>query len=226
MGIKKGFTLTEILVSLGVIGVVAAMTIPTLVQNYQKEVYVTTLKKAYNDIDNAVQRKMTDMNADDLVQAGLTSGEAVNVFVEEYLKYNKKCTDTSTGCFAKKYKRLKGGPFRQSIIDSADRNSYILASGAVVRFNYSNSSDYPNRSANILIDTNGTKGPNIFGRDLFLIILYKNGLLDDIHQSSDNAPLTEVQRNSSFKAYCNTNSDYVTRGCFGKILNDNWQMKY
>ncbi len=44
---KKAFTLAEVLITLGVIGVVAAMTMPSLVANYQKKVWVNQLKKLY-----------------------------------------------------------------------------------------------------------------------------------------------------------------------------------
>ncbi len=44
---KIGFTLAEVLITLGIIGVVAALTIPTLVNNYQKKTYVTGLQRAY-----------------------------------------------------------------------------------------------------------------------------------------------------------------------------------
>ena len=43
MDIKKGFTLSEVLVTVGIIGVVAALTMPTLVNNHQRKVYVTQL---------------------------------------------------------------------------------------------------------------------------------------------------------------------------------------
>lgn len=69
---KSAFTLAEVLVTLAVIGIVAAMTIPTLMNNYQKDVYVTSLHKVYNELDQALQRRMTDSNANDLTQAGLT----------------------------------------------------------------------------------------------------------------------------------------------------------
>jgi len=46
-GNKKGFTLAEVLITLGIIGVVASLTIPTLMANYQKVQYVTGLKRAY-----------------------------------------------------------------------------------------------------------------------------------------------------------------------------------
>ena len=38
---RFGFTLSEVLVTLGIIGVVSAMTVPTLMNNYQRQAYVT-----------------------------------------------------------------------------------------------------------------------------------------------------------------------------------------
>ena len=42
---KKGFTLAEVLITIAIVGVVAAMTLPNLIQNYQKKVISTKLKK-------------------------------------------------------------------------------------------------------------------------------------------------------------------------------------
>ena len=52
-GSHKGFTLAEVLVTLGIIGVVSAMTVPTLMQNYQRQSYVTQLHKVYNEFSQA-----------------------------------------------------------------------------------------------------------------------------------------------------------------------------
>ena len=54
-GKQSGFTLAEVLITLGIIGVVATMTLPTLVQNYQKRVVETRLQKFYSNINQAVQ---------------------------------------------------------------------------------------------------------------------------------------------------------------------------
>ena len=48
------FTLAEILITLGIIGVVAAMTIPSIIIDYQKKHTVEALKKAYSTLDQAL----------------------------------------------------------------------------------------------------------------------------------------------------------------------------
>ena len=53
---KKAFTLAEVLITLGVIGVVAAMTMPSLVANYQKKVWVNQLKKTVSVMNQAFQK--------------------------------------------------------------------------------------------------------------------------------------------------------------------------
>ena len=49
------FTLAEVLITLGIIGVVAALTLPSLVQNYRKSVVENKLKASYSIISNAVK---------------------------------------------------------------------------------------------------------------------------------------------------------------------------
>lgn len=51
---KKGFTLAEVLITLGIIGVVAAMTMPSLIQNYRKKEATTRIKKFYSMMSQAV----------------------------------------------------------------------------------------------------------------------------------------------------------------------------
>lgn len=60
---KNGFTLAEVLVTLGIIGVVSAMTIPTLIKNHQRNVYVSQLQKVYAELSQAFDKVLTDNNA-------------------------------------------------------------------------------------------------------------------------------------------------------------------
>ena len=57
---KAAFTLAEVLITLAIIGVVAALTIPSLVQRYQERQYVTHLKKSYAVLQNAFQMAIAE----------------------------------------------------------------------------------------------------------------------------------------------------------------------
>ena len=213
---KTAFTLAEVLVTLGIIGVVSAMTVPTLMQNYQRQSYVTQLHKTYNEFSQAFLRYQTDRNAINLTEAGLTSQDAVNNFITTYFKNVKEC-DAMNNCFASSYKGRDGGTINNYEVN---KKSYVLASGVSIRPLYDKVGA---KLVNIGIDINGQKGPNIGGRDLFFFCVYNNGVIDDLPIDENTvAPMTSAERDTQFANYCNSSAF----GCFGKILNDNWQMTY
>ena len=53
--IKSGFTLAEVLITLGIIGVVAAMTLPTLIQKNQETELTTRAKRMYSEVNQAIK---------------------------------------------------------------------------------------------------------------------------------------------------------------------------
>ena len=82
----RAFTLAEVLVTLGIIGVVSAMTVPSLMQNYQRQSYVTQLHKVYNEIQQAAVSQMNSKNALNLIEAGINSQTAANNFIKDNFK--------------------------------------------------------------------------------------------------------------------------------------------
>lgn len=64
---KFGFTLAEVLITLGIIGVVAAITIPVLMQNYQKKVLIAKAKQGHSILENSIRRYMADNGCDDML---------------------------------------------------------------------------------------------------------------------------------------------------------------
>ena len=211
-----GFTLAEVLVTLGIIGVVSAMTVPTLMQNHQRKTYVTQLHKFYNELSQALLQYQTDKNAVNLKEAGLSSQAAINEFITNYFKIVQSCEKTEP-CFSSDYKHIAGqaGEFDKT-------NSYVLSSGAAIRPKY-----FVDRNVLfvVVVDVNGQKGPNIVGRDLMAMYIYNNGLIDD--NSPDNIPPFSAEiRETLFEQVCNSSSSPSVYGCFGKILNDNWEMTY
>ena len=79
------------MVTLGIIGVVSAMTVPTLMQNYQRKSYVTQLHKVYNELSQALLQYQTDRNAINLKEAGLNSQTAAANFIREYFNIVQDC---------------------------------------------------------------------------------------------------------------------------------------
>ncbi len=69
----KAFTLAEVLITLAIIGVVAALTIPTVITNYQKKMYVTQLKKTYNNLSNGFRTMMANEGVTKLTDTTLWS---------------------------------------------------------------------------------------------------------------------------------------------------------
>ena len=51
---KKAFTLSEILLTIAVLGIVAAMTMPGLISNYKIKVYVVQLEKSLSQFEQAI----------------------------------------------------------------------------------------------------------------------------------------------------------------------------
>ncbi len=68
---RVAFTLAEVLITLGIIGVVAAMTLPTLIQNHQKQTYVAGAKKATATVSNMLQKMMADEGVSSIVETEL-----------------------------------------------------------------------------------------------------------------------------------------------------------
>lgn len=198
------------------------MTVPTLMQNYQKKSYVTQLHKVYNELSQATLLYQTEKNAVNLKEAGLNSQTAATNFIKDNFKIVQDCGDTQTPCFASfnEYKKLAGTGLSSWY---TPRSHFVIASGSSIGISYRPNGDV---LCEIFVDTNGSKGPNIVGRDLFPIFLYNNGILDDNDfTSTANAPITEETRENLFNTVCNS-SGSGWHGCFGEILNNNWEMNY
>lgn len=80
------FTLAEVLITLAIIGIVAAITIPSLVQKYQEKARVTALKKFYATITQAVQMAIIEHGTPDMW--GI-SGEHPEVMLTTIFPYIK-----------------------------------------------------------------------------------------------------------------------------------------
>ena len=218
------FTLAEVLITLGIIGVVSAMTVPTLMQNYQRQSYVTQLHKVYNETSQMLIQVMTDRNALNLNETGAFNNiENSAATFKKYFKVVHDCGATLTPCFASEYKSIDG-----TSTAAAGECWYAvsLANGASICFtSMINDGNYPYIVT--YVDVNGAKGPNISGRDYFLLQFYNNGTIEDAGIESEcvvDRICTQPIEQQRLRYGC-TNSAWPA-SCLGRILNDNWQMTY
>lgn len=102
---KFAFTLAEVLITLGIIGVVAAMTIPVLMQKYQKNIVETRLEAFYSTINQAIKLSEID-NGDKKTWDAIPTATAANhtaltdwwnKYLEPYLKYVKVDYTSTSG---------------------------------------------------------------------------------------------------------------------------------
>ena len=70
---KKALTIGELLITMGIIGVIAMLTLPGFIQDYHKRVYTTKLKKSVEMIENAVNQACADNNLSYFYQTLLTA---------------------------------------------------------------------------------------------------------------------------------------------------------
>lgn len=166
----QGFTLSEVLITLGIIGIVAGMTIPTLMNNIQNVQFKVMFKKEFSNFSNAVNQIKND-NGGDLVSAFPTNGSTILIDnFDPYLSYIKKCTnDAQKSCwhqnntwFDQQGTPMPGG---SGFWSSAGKWGYILKDGAYIFFNYPGNNGLP--IAMIYIDVNGENKPNKLGKDIF-----------------------------------------------------------
>lgn len=133
---KKGFTLAEVLITLVIIGVIAAMTIPTLINSTGDQEYKTGLKKAFATLNQivSVNAVVGDYTPSDLTGATLTdllTDKLATVGAPSTIPAISDCTGVTVNTTATNW------------IYTSDGFRYFV-----------------NGDGKIVVDTNGDKGPN------------------------------------------------------------------
>ena len=176
---KNGFTLAEVLITLVIIGVIAAMTIPTLINKTNNQEYISRLKKTYSTLSQATKQIISDEGLPRADMGGwATSNEAIYNMYKKYLSNAKECNIGET-CFTpidyKKYNSTASAS--SSIGDITNQGRLVLADGTMMTFRLYSSSCESKTCAQINVDVNGQKGPNMYGKDAFRFNLQENGLV-------------------------------------------------
>jgi len=179
---KKAFTLAEVLITLAIIGIVAAITIPSIVANHQKRELETRFAKMYRTVQQVVNLSVAENGGietwgwKDERFSLEEQDEFVKKYFMPYLNVAKFCSasDKPAKCLpGATYKYLTGANWN---ITNGQHPSVLLADGSAIIFYFRE--DCLNKNERCLtfeVDTNGAAKPNVIGRDAFGFSFYPTG---------------------------------------------------
>jgi len=234
---SAAFTLAEVLIALAIIGVIAAITIPSIVANHKKRTLETQFAKTYRNLMQMINLAQAEHGSFDTWEwptAKYESTDGKDEFVQKYflpyLNVAKFCPAvTPEGCFATgDLKRLNGTTEKN--FNGRTLPKAVLADGTSVQFNIipSNTTINNARKMAIELDVNGFKPPNTVGYDVFAFNLYTNAQFAP-HGAYQNKLDTETQA-LILKTTEEINEDCSKNGngwdCSARIINEGFKINY
>lgn len=183
---KKAFTLAEVVLVMGIIGIVATLTITNATRDTDVAEKVAQLRKTDEILSAALAQAVAENGE---INTWGTNGNApstttVGSILFSYLKLKKNCA-TGSGCWT----TGKAGKLGSSTVETTDSydkidtlNDYykgILINGVSIAVDYS-------AYRRILVDTNGKdKGTYRYGDDIFDFYITNNGTIFPDHSHDD-----------------------------------------
>ena len=181
---RFGFTLAEVLITLGIIGVVAAMTIPNLMAKISEKRYQISYRKAYSTVNQALKSAIEDGAIGSTKGGGYNHEGGANTgnsaigqnfkALSAYFKGVTTCFDNNADkCW--ECQNGESGLGNLRCIES----SYAFIDASGIAYYLYNNDEWP-----ILVDVNGFSGPNKLGKDRYVLFftnsMTKKYYTDDI----------------------------------------------
>ncbi|MBD5401458.1 type II secretion system protein [bacterium] len=222
---KKGFTLSEVLITLGILGIVAVLTIPGVMKNYKNRLYTAQLQKVYAQVSDAVQAIMNEEHVDSYLESKASANNSctnantgdctagVAYLLNTYMKPVKRNCQTGTNrCLPATYSDIES---RNSIEPTSGMGYCIqTTNGATICGTYNST----NKITSVFMDVNGPASPNMFGRDVFSVDIQADGTLAD--------RFSGVVRNNCPMTVSSGNIYGRPTGCLNAIIEAGWKMEY
>ena len=170
---KKAFTLAEVLITLSIIGIVAAMTLPALIQKNQDKELIARTKKVYSDINNALLQWSNDngvVGDNSFLFNATDSSQVVAANLIKYFSGAKLCTGKNQKGCSKYYYEVKYATKRYDNNDTLtvatwDDPRIIFSNGAVLVVRSNRTACTPQEYSKTEYDENGTVIKNPDGSD-------------------------------------------------------------
>lgn len=216
----NGFTLAEVLIALVIIGVIAAITVPTIIASAHKQATITGLKKVYSVLSNAVNKSVIDNPY--VVDWDDDTKTFIQKYIAPYVSHTQKLSTLYRMGTLSTQGKMNYNIYLDASWNANSSPIYVLQDGMFIT--YANSND---GTRTIVVDINGQKGPNMMGIDGFAFSideetqqLYPSGWKYDRD--------TLIGKKGSIVRACkfdNTWQYYRGGYCAALIMKDGWQIK-
>lgn len=177
---KAAFTLAEVLITLGVIGIVASMTIPTLMADNQKLQALTKLEKSFSTIQQTIKLLLVTEGVSNFGDTSLFNGAVfsnatrqsiIDDTIKRSLKVANSCLYGDTSCYVQE-NYLGSTVF---VADGGTQYNFCLLDGVCYQLVLPTACEADNTKigkikalcGEIALDINGKKAPNQYGKDFF-----------------------------------------------------------
>lgn len=176
----KAFTLAEVLITLGIIGVLLLFVLPVLINEYKKNIVAIKLKDTYNILSNALNMAVKDNG--DVINWDFTSSAYDTTFINKYIVPYVKSTPCSYRQKESIY-TVSGnlgfhlGWMNTGLGPDLDGNMRCLSNGASIAA----SQNFGRYHKRVIIDINNAEGPNVYGKDIFEAVIVNELYMNDYY---------------------------------------------
>lgn len=222
---KKGFTLSEMLITQVIIGVVFTISMGTLVADYNKDQTVVRLKKMYSTFSNAFNASISANGSPETwtVDGSLSAQTSYSVFakyLKPYIILSQDCQTSTSGSCDYDFKELDGTSKSLASIWSR----FFMNDGAFVAMQVRNDEKF--KVIYFYIDTNGKKRLNVVGRDIFM---FEYWIQNDEHPEyvGQFLPYGHEYTKDQLISSSNINNCYIGGNgnyCAALIMKDDWRI--
>lgn len=219
---RFGFTLAEVLITLGIIGIVAEITVPTLMHSVQDAEFYSGAKKAFSVFSQATERMVFE-NSGSIWDASSSDATVLSKnMADEYAKYLYILKDDYIETMhPKDWVGYKSSIVLYGANSSGSRYGLLLKDGTTIRFlGWQNcgslGGNLTNRCGQMLVDVNGNKPPNMFGRDAYIFYTIRDS--NNNYKVVPAGPDTDTSDCSGSAASAPTNA--TSFGCTEYVLNN------
>ena len=218
---KSAFTLAEVLITIGIIGVLAVLTLPSLISHHKMIESVNRLKKTYSVLNQVYKMGELDYGEIENWDWNLSTKDFFNKYFVPYLSITENCeVNQTSACWndSGTIYYLNGNDSRQ-VIKSNSYAKVKLVDGTLLAFQ--NQSEH----AHFYIDTNGKRRPNMYGKDIFVVTITKGVFKENNRHDISHAGLWLYGTGMSLdvmKSNCKNNSEGLL--CAAYLYFNNWQI--